>query len=97
MTKETLAHVSRKAIEAQRWSVIKWNEQLANYDAETKKILSQSGVNVDPKPVPIVPKSKKYKTKEQIIQNAPAGWRPEVWSALSDDKKAEVMRLMNGN
>ncbi len=97
MTKETLAHVSRKAIEAQKWSVIKWNEQLANYDKETKKILSQSGVNVDPKPVPIVPKSKKYKTKEQVIQNAPAGWRPEVWSALSDDKKAEVMRLMNGN
>ncbi len=97
MTKETLAHVSRKAIEAQKWSVIKWNEQLANYDQETKQILRQSGVNTDPKPVPIVPKAKKYKTKEQVIQNTPEGWRPEVWSALSDDKKAEVMRLMNGN
>jgi hypothetical protein len=94
MTKETLAHVSRKAIEAQRWSVIKWNEQLANYDQETKQILRQSGVNTDPKPVPIVPKAKKYKTKEQIIQNTPEGWRPEVWNSLSDDKKAEINRLM---
>lgn len=93
MTRETLRNIAIMNIRAQKYAVEKWNNQLTNYDDETKKMLQSVGIPTDPRPVPEVPKPRKYPSKEQDIKGIPAGWSEEEWSVLSESEKADLLRI----
>lgn len=90
MTRETLRNISIMNIRAQRYAVEKWNTQLQNYDEETKKTLRSVGVPTDPRPLPEIPKAKKYPTnKERSVR----GRRPEslpenVWKHMTPEQQS---------
>lgn len=90
MTKETLRNISIMNIKAQRYAVEKWNNQLSNYDEETKKTLRSVGVPTDPYPLPEIPKPKKYPTSKEIDGKIPAGWEKE-WKYLTPDEKQKIL------
>jgi hypothetical protein len=92
MTKETLRNITIMNIRAQKYAVEKWNNQLNDYDSETKKMLQSVGIPTDPRPVPEVPKPKKYPSKEQAVKGIPAGWSEEEWSVLTESEKASLLR-----
>lgn len=90
MTRETLRNISIMNIKAQRYAVEKWNNQLSNYDEDTKNTLRSVGIPTDPKPLPEIPKTKKYSDKQPIKAN---GKRPDsipenVWKHMSPEDQA---------
>lgn len=93
MTRETLRNIAIMNIKSQRYAVEKWNNQLSNYDEETKKTLRSVGVPTDPKPLPDIPKPKKYPSKEQITKSIPRGWSAEEFNALSPEDQATLIRI----
>jgi hypothetical protein len=90
MTKETLRNISIMNIKAQRYAVEKWNNQLSNYDEETKRIFRSVGVPTDPYPLPEIPKPKKYPTSKEIKGNIPAGWENE-WPHMTPEEKQYIL------
>jgi len=88
LTKETIAEIARRSIKGQRYFVQNWNDTLATLPPARLNDLKGLGVNVDPVPLPEIPTPKKYKTKEQVEKNIPAGIRPDVWNVMTPEQKA---------
>lgn len=92
LTKETIAEVARRTIKGQRYYVENWNKQMSILPPRLRDDLRGLGVDTEPVPLPEIPAAKKYKTKEQALQNVPAGIDPETWKYMPDDKKALFLR-----
>lgn len=88
MTKEAIRNVAILNMRASRATIQKWNDQLNDYDENTKKQLRSVGVSTDPLELPEIPRAKKYQTKAQRDNGVPAGIDPETWKYMPEDKKA---------